>query len=209
MKATTDDIFSVFSLRRPVTWEPGYHGEILEVIRNLMLHMTRSHTKVFLTRIDIYYHDDLTGVPPDKNETMSRFCEAFGLYGEQHHVDIKYLWVREISHLTGKSHYHLLLLIDGHGISDTRNVWLKVLELWRNGAEEGNNCRNVYLRRPGGEDNQKGGIMIHRDYPGLRDTLERSFQWLSYMAQRCNKKDSTMHIYGQGHSHLPAGILAF
>ena len=209
MKATTDDIFSYSSLRRPVRWEPDYNGEILDVIRNLMLHMTRSHTKVFLTRIYIYYQDDLTRMPPEKNETVSRFCEAFALYGELHKVDIKYLWVREISHWTGKSHYHLLLLIDGDGISDTRNVWLKVVELWRLEVGEGHSCRNVNLRRPGGEDSQKGGIMIHTDFPGLREMLERSFQWLSYMGQRCNKKDSTMHICGHGHSHVPADILAF
>ena len=209
MKATNDDIFDIFSPGRPVRWEPGFDGEILDVIRYLMLDMTRSHTKVFLTRIDIYYNDDFTRVPPDKNKTVSRFCEAIVFYGEQHNVDIKYLWVREISQLTGKSNYHLLLLIDGQAISDTRNVWLKVLEMWRNEAGEGDSCRNVCLRRPGGEDSQKGGIMIHTDYSGLRDTLERSFQWLSFMALPCNKNDRPMHICEHQHSHIPPGILAF
>ena len=202
MKATKDDVFSFSSQMRPVIWEPDYHGEILDAIRNLMLYMTRISTIVFLTRIDIYYQDDHTRVPPDKNETVSRFCEAFVLYGEQYDVEIKYLWVREISHLTAKSHYHLLLLIDANGISDPRNVWLKVLELWQKESGEGQECRNLYLRQPSGEDTMEGGMVIQPDSPGRFDILNRNFEWLSHMAKRDNKMDSTMHICEHHHSQI-------
>lgn len=106
----------------------GYVSEYLERLLCTLNRATQKHSKSFAIRIDLHFPQYYSSIGHEvlSNEYLQSFIKFLNRqlkkYKDQkkrlgqrvHDVDFEYAWARESGPKSGKPHFHLLLLFNGH-----------------------------------------------------------------------------------------------
>lgn len=101
------------------TYNPDYQAGIAATITNAL----QTHNRVTAIRVDLRLPNNFGGIDAS-NSIITRFFESLKAklavdlkhknkdWGRNHTCILKYVWVREVGHLNGKMHFHILLLLN-------------------------------------------------------------------------------------------------
>jgi hypothetical protein len=145
----------------------GCYTQILWRLENQMTAVLSHHSKMFVAHIVLHCH----GYVPD-NQLISRFMKQFMRRLPKEYARLGragYLWARETGSVCGKTHYHLVLLLNGNAIRSPKNLPSICRELWQTDA---------------GQDQVQTNWQDARVVARGDDTaFAGAFYWFSYLAK--------------------------
>ncbi len=139
----------------PILQLPGSLGVILNDLDRLyrtLIHATNDYSKVFAFRFDLHFPTNEywpeSFIPG--NEVMDSFLKKFDTLvnsdrakarekGDYNSHQTRYVWTREISPKSGRPHYHMVFLLNGHVFNRIGkwlhgffedNLWGKIVSAW-------------------------------------------------------------------------------
>ncbi len=178
-----DTHYDGFQLYGGAKAQEGFSTEILNVIINMVEASLQRHSQVLMVVLQFNFPAglDVEGIG---NDCFQSFVEAYKRRLTQQGLDPEYLWVRETGEINNRSHYHLLLLLDGNMIRyfgdpfDVRRYWLRALQ--QHFAYE----REIAPLHVQTLPQMKRGVQVRRDDPS---SMEQAVNIASYLAKIATK----------------------
>lgn len=139
----------------PIFQQPGSQGVVLNDLDRLyrtLTNATNDYSKVFAFRLDLHFptieYWPESYIPG--NEVMDRFLKKFDalvnsdrakarLKDDYNSHQTRYVWTREISPKSGRPHYHMVFLLNGHVFNRVgkwssgfyeASLWGKIVTAW-------------------------------------------------------------------------------
>ena len=160
MRAKTfDNMYRGLPLNTTAKGHDGYYVEVLEAIYKVMTYMYNNYDNVFMTQFTLTYPVDVTTQENENNLSISRCCWNIIRALRAEGINGMFVWGREQSS-SENPHYHLMLLVDGGKVQDTKMLEPMVNHYWQK-------CIDVQCRKnltfPSDYNVPKCGVRIPRN----------------------------------------------
>lgn len=188
----------------------GFVEQYLERLHSAINHTVQSYSRVFAVRVDLHFPQYYVPRQQDvfSNEYLHSFIKVLrrrlrNYKSEKqragcrvHSVDFEYIWTREYGPESGRPHFHLLLLFDGHAFnslghysSNRESLYNRIVESWAEvlGCHVSEGGKYVHFPDDGQYLLNSGG----------QDLLAHLFYRASYLAKLDSKNfHDGYHVFG-------------
>lgn len=145
----------------------GCFVPILWRLENQMTAVLSHHSRMWVVRFDLHCNEFV-----EDNQLISRFMKQLMRRLPKDYARLGrtgYLWARETGSVCGKTHYHLVLLLNGNAICSAKHLTSICKELWQIDAGQGQVQTNWEDAR----------VVKRSDNAAFAD----AFYWFSYLAK--------------------------
>ena len=195
----TDDHYQGLPLHQDHSRSTAYRADMLERIQALLNEACQSHSKVLFIRFDVHFPADRQA--PEDNQLIVGFLNRLCQDLNRRKLDPRYFYCRENGPSSGRPHYHVFLLLDGHKIQTIKGVLAEVERLW--GIALKVDARGLVDFCNGSSEGQRyNGIQLRRNDPEFGNTLDYVFKWCGYCAKVSSKEDLGHNVRSFGSSRV-------
>lgn len=145
----------------------GCYAQILWRLENQMTAVLSHHSRMLVVRLDLHCNEFVAD-----NKLISRFMKQLMRRLPKEYARLGrtgYLWARETGSVCGKTHYHLVLMLDGNAICSSKHLTRICEDIWQMKAGQG----QVQT------DWRHARVVKRGDNAAFAD----AFYWFSYLAK--------------------------
>ncbi len=151
------------------------------------------HSKVFMTRFDLQYHQDTQR--GQDNKDIQRCMASVAKNLKRKHLDPAYIWARE-QRESHNPHYHLLVLVNGNKTQYAKTIYDVVNSNWLSAT---NQTGGGLVHRCKEENGKLWGEMLRRG----EEPTEWSMGKLTYLCKPQAKGERNDGLRDFGMSRIP------
>lgn len=182
------------------------YQDILQRIYEQFELMTEAHNKVLFVRFDLHYPSSYNFVVT--NQHISDFFRRMVEHYSRKKIDLRYIWVREITTDSLGHHYHCAMLLDGNKVQKYYPITQKASEIWGRVIDDDadglvNYCdskeNGLMIRRP---SSKAEGDVLALQQQNYSEIYDQCFYWASYLAKVNQKDDIPLNMRSFGSSRF-------
>lgn len=201
MKTTTGSMYRGYPINTGRKNEFPCNELTLDQIIDRQEYMTRNHSKVLFTRLDIRSPGDST---ISLREKMPRILETAGRklkagHNGKNRLELHHVWTAEQKDAEGKEHVHLACWVNGNAIQNGYSVLKAVEEAVQRHVPVANKGLVEFC-----DSNGKTGILIDRNAPDFGQKRCDSIYRASYLAKTSTKEHKAKGARFSSASRLPS-----
>ena len=205
MKTTTDSTYRGYPINTGRKNEFPCNELTLDQIIDRQEYMTRNHSKVLFTRLDIRSPGDSA---TSLREKMPRILETAGRklkagHNGKNRLELHHVWAAEQTEAGGKEHVHLALWANGNAIQNgysLKSALESALERHLGTGNKGGSKGLVEFC----SSNGRTGIMLDRNAPDFEQKRYDSIYRASYLAKTSTKEHKAKGARFSSASRLPS-----
>lgn len=172
----------------------------LDQFIDIQEYMTKKHSRVLVTRLDIRTP---IGSTVSLREKMPRILETtkrgLNRVRGKNSVYMHHVWTAEKKEAEGSEHVHLALLVNGNAIQNGYRLMSAVEEAVERHIPEANKGLVEFC-----ESNGKAGILIDRNSPDFDKKCNQAVYAVSYLAKTSTKEHKAKGARFSSASRLPS-----